>query len=476
MNDQHENNNMKFFIIPSANKQKAYLRVSALGNDTVIHPEDILEKLKELGISYGIDELAIKKYCENGDFTKELVAAKGKISENGIDAYISYKFDTSDKVVLKENADGSVNFKELNNIKSINKDDLICEVIPAKDGVEGVNIYSESIGFREGKTVELPNGNNVYASEDKLRLYASVNGAIIMKDNRIDVENIYTVESVGPSTGNINFKGSVVIKGDVSPGYKVKAELDIMVDGMVEGSDLEAGNDIVIKNGINGQDVSKIIAKGNITSKYLENALVEAGKSIFSNEIINCNVKAGENIILKGNIGAIIGGSCVAEGSISTKIIGTKNNLVTKVGIDLSKLIEDENKKTDKNLLPQLKNELAKFKKEKFYLDDKIDIISKLPTRDAKAEKLYKLLILKRADVNKKILSFTQQIEQITPQKVDLSEHRIICSGTIFANTHIEIGWLKYFVRNDLNYSKLYNDGSEIQISTLTSADLNLED
>ncbi len=42
----------------------------------------------------------------------------------------------------------------------------------------------------------------------------------------------------------------------------------------------------------------------------------------------------------------------------------------------------------------------------------------------------------------------------------------------MYANTRISIGWLKYRVRQDINYSKIYNDGNDIAIVTLNPSDI----
>lgn len=61
------------------------------------------------------------------------------------------------------------------------------------------------------------------------------------------------LENVGATTGNIDFIGSVYVKGDVQSGFKVSATDDIIVDGLVEGS-LEAGGNIILRNGMKGPD------------------------------------------------------------------------------------------------------------------------------------------------------------------------------------------------------------------------------
>ncbi len=45
-----------------------------------------------------------------------------------------------------------------------------------------------------------------------------------MIGTKVVVEDIYTVNNVDNETGNIDFAGSVVVKGDIRSGFTVKAK------------------------------------------------------------------------------------------------------------------------------------------------------------------------------------------------------------------------------------------------------------
>lgn len=475
-NSVENNENTKDYnieIVISASKLKVYLRVITFNENAIVESKEIFKKLKELGVVYGIKEQDIIQYCKEKKYYKEIVIAEGLAPKHSENAYIEYNFKLDDTIEFKEKEDGTVDFKSINNIRAVSRNGLICKKIPVKEGHNGMDVFGTVIPHNNGKDVELPTGKNVYASKDGLELYAFVDGCICKRGKSIDVDNVYTVQCVDHSTGNIDFCGSVVVKEDVKSGFTVKAQDDIIVRGMVEGATLEAGRDIVLNNGMNGRDVGVIKANGNITSKYLENATVIAKKSVYSNAIINCNIQAGEDIYLKGTRGAIIGGICQAGQKIQAKTIGTKNNISTKIVIDLERYLEIENSKNkNQGLNLKIKNSIEKKQEELEEVVNKINYVAPLAKKSSTNDKVYKLLILKKAEIKKEINDLKKLLIEQDSSNKKITDHKIICSGILYANTRIVIGWLKYQVRDDLSYVKLYNDGSEIQITPLLPSDL----
>jgi uncharacterized protein (DUF342 family) len=73
--------------------------------------------------------------------------------------------------------------------------------------------------------------------------------------------------------------------------------------------------------------------------------------------------------------------------------------------------------------------------------------------------------------INNEISEIKKQLQEEIPSD-DIAGHRIVCKGIIYANTRITIGWMKYRVREDISYSKIYNDGNDIVILPLNPSDL----
>ncbi|MEG0617582.1 MAG: FapA family protein, partial [Oscillospiraceae bacterium] len=91
--------------------------------------------------------------------------------------------------------------------------------------------------------------------------------------------------------------------------------------------------DIVISNGIKGNDKALIIADGNIRSLYIENARVQAKGNIYADTILNSNVESSRSINLSGINGKIIGGTCTAGETIIARQIGNDSCQQTTINV-----------------------------------------------------------------------------------------------------------------------------------------------
>lgn len=457
----------------SANKLKVYLRIELIDKEAEVDYEEILQYLDEQNIVYGIKNDDIKVYCTKKEYAKEFVAACGKEPIDGKDAEVVYNFDVSKEKRFEENLDGTIDFRNLNNIINVKKDDLLCYIIPPQLGEDGIDVYGETIRYVKGRDASFNYGKNTYISKDGFKLLASTDGCVEFKNEKVYVENVYKVSNVDNSTGNIDFIGDVIISGDVKEGFSVTVKGNIKIRGMVEGAYINCDGDVVISKGMNGMGKGSIISKGNITSKYIENATIISDKCIYADALINSNVKAGESIILRGAMAAIIGGVSQAEKLIYAKTIGSRTNIETNLVLDLTKYQEEQKQieqiiKSNRELEKRLalkNNELKEY-------EEKKDLILSLQLNDNK-NTFIKQILLSKIRINNEISKIKGQLKEITITD-NITDHRIICKGIMYSNTRISIGWMKYRVREDLSHCKIYNDGNYISVVPLNSGDLNL--
>src|SRR6056297_1661162 len=102
----------------------AYLIIEVFDEEASITQKDIEVFLEEKNIVNGIDYNVIDKIIETQEQGKYLIAT-GKKHVNGKDAEIEYKFDTDLSLHPEINEDGSVNFKKINLLKQVKKDQLL---------------------------------------------------------------------------------------------------------------------------------------------------------------------------------------------------------------------------------------------------------------------------------------------------------------------------------------------------------------
>ena len=147
---------------------------------------------------------------------------------------------------------------------------------------------------------------------------------------------MYELENVGPSTGNVDAEGSVLVNGNVQTGYSIKAKGNVVINGVVEGAQVEAGGDIILARGMNGMGKGVLKAGGSIISKFFENSSIYSGSYVEADSILHSNVVAQTYIMVDGRKGFIVGGSVHATDKIGCKTLGSPMGTDTfvEVGID----------------------------------------------------------------------------------------------------------------------------------------------
>ncbi|KPK95525.1 hypothetical protein AMJ80_05040 [bacterium SM23_31] len=455
-------------VTVSIDALEAYLDVTFPSvDDEEITERDIIHRILKAGVVYNIDYEKIKQIVENRIFVEKEVIARGKEPYIGEEAQIVLEVDTeiSSEPLIKE--DGSVDFHQIGLLKTVEKDQLLAEKIPASKGQDGINVLGEVIDST-GKNKPLPQGENTYISDDCLSLYAAVSGRIVYKKKKLSVENKLTIRGdVDYSTGNIEFTGDIDITGDVLTGFKVKTEGDIRIRGVVEGAEIiSTKGSIIIGRGVVGQEKARILAAKNIFAEFINESTVEAGHNVTVSEyIMNSIVSADNEIQATKGRGSIIGGKLFAEKAIEAKVIGSASYLRTEVKVggrvsgDLYKkmLIIEHNEevleKTAKNLLKEiefielLKRKLPKFPK-------------------SKQDELTELLIKLRKVENRKGEVEKQKKELIKEFRIIVSEkEKKISANTIYSNVILSIDQNKMLTEYIYKMCMVYSRDGQMKIN-----------
>lgn len=322
----------------------------------VITDYEIREALKQQRVTYGILESVIHQVCSNPQKYVNIPVpiACGTPPVPGTDGRIDYAFidDVSEDRRPKELEDGRVDFYTISSIANVAKGQLLAKLTLASQGEPGTAVTREPVAPMVGKQVVIKPGKNVVLNQEKTMLYAAIDGQVSFTDNeKVNVFPIFEVNGdVDFSVGNIDFVGTVVIRGNVPTGFHIKAAGDIRILGSVEGAELEATGSIEIKSGIVAQDKGHVKAGVNIKTAFIQNANVTAGSQVLvSQSIMFSNIRAGKNIICNGPKGIIIGGVVQAGEKIAARVIGNSSATPTILEVGVK---------------PELRTELAEVTKE----------------------------------------------------------------------------------------------------------------
>ncbi len=334
---------MEMFVLQvSEDKMSAVGRFYPPSNaGSSLRKEDIINDLKHKGIKAGIVEAEIDRFLREKHYCSDYVLAKGKSAIQGQDAYIEYFFNTNPNTKPALNEDGTVDFFNLDVISKCEVGQKLATLHPEVPGEAGYNVLGERVAPKDVIKMRLRYGRNITLSEDGNTITSDVNGHVSLTDDLVTVTDVYEVTDVDTSTGNIDYNGNVQILGNVKAGFCVSAEGNIEVRGVVEGALLQAGGDIIIMRGMNGMGRGKLVAGGNIISKFIENAEIKADGYVHSEAIMHSTIIAKGDVEVSGKKGFITGGSVRSMGTVSARVIGSTMGAKTEIEVGIDPTIKE---------------------------------------------------------------------------------------------------------------------------------------
>jgi len=254
-------------------------------------------------------------------------------------------------------SDGRIDFRELDAIIQVSRGQEILERFPEIKPEDGYDIYGQKIESHMEESKGFLCGQNLFPTKDNDLIYvSSIDGCLEIDKRTVSVVPVVVIKGdVDFSTGNIDFNGSVNIKGAVLPGFYVKARGDIIVGKNVDDAGLEATGNITVGMGIAGKGSTKIRATGNLKAKYILNANIEVEGSIdVEDSIINSMVFANDKITVSSPHGKILGGEVIARHIIKVNFVGTQSETPTIVTVGRNLTVERE--------LQEIRKQMSQYK------------------------------------------------------------------------------------------------------------------
>lgn len=428
-----------------------------------MNADEFLQDLSSKNIVNGIRKEEIQKFFDSPEYCTDVIVAQGQLPRHGKDARIEYYFKTDLKARPTLNSDGSVDFFHLNTICHCSKGDVLARLFPADPGSYGMSVYGEKIKPRDVKQAVLKFGHNISVSEDRQVLTAETDGHVTLVEGKVFVSNVYEVENVDISTGDIDYEGSVRVNGNICTNFTVQATGNIEVKGVVEGAYLEAGGDIIIARGMNGMARGVLKAGGNVVSKFIENSKVSAGGYVSTESILHSEVMAGTEILVTGKRGFITGGRVSASNLVLVKTLGSSMgaDTIVEVGID-----------------PGMKAKVQQLQKQ--IMDNRKNIEKIHPVLNTFRQKMLQGIKL-RPEQLKNVQDMIQKENQIQQelerdmaelsslqQVMDESGHaRIEVTGEVFSGTKICISDVSMVVKSSMSYCKFIKERGDVKMVPL---------
>ncbi|NUU61395.1 DUF342 domain-containing protein [Paenibacillus agri] len=346
--------NQYLSITFSDDKGIAYLQFSKKDENFSCSIEELEAFLHSHNIRYGIQRDIVQRLSTHPEeyFFNRVPIAIGDSAENGTDGRVVLTIDMEENRGPAEKADGKVDYKDLVRLQNVRKGQLIAKTVPPLAGKPGKMVTGEELPFKAGREAQFKVGKNVLVSNEETSMYAAIDGLVTITDKgKINVFPVYEVNGdVDYSTGNIDFVGTVVIRGNVLTGFSVKSEGDIRVVGGVEGAELIAGGSIEITGGIIGYHKGHVSAGKNVKVSFIQDGNVAAGEDVIvSQSIMHSDIRAGHDVVCNGTKGLIVGGTVQAGERVIARTIG--NTMSTATALEVG-------------VLPELRNEINELRQQ----------------------------------------------------------------------------------------------------------------
>lgn len=418
----------------------AYLKVDSRERPVLFL--ELVAALRTHGVTSGIDYRKLDDLAarEVAVFENELVAG-GTPARDGQDATLDFFFDPEESLTPLTREDGSVDFRQIDVIKTINRDAVLVKRTPPTSGTPGIDVTGRTIPPKKGEDKKLPVGSRTYIDKTGTELRAAVPGRVYLNNEKVHIEEMCVIKAnVDFSVGNVDFRGDVFVQGNVLPDFVVKAKGNIEINGNVEGGHVhsEEGN-VSIKGDIVGRGRSVIEAAGELAARSATEATLKAGDTIRVKEYIaNCEVTAERMVDVAEGRGILVGGKARAGFRMVVKNAGsTASNrtdlFICERGVKAIKARLESLKEE----MTQLKSRLKKAESSEIQLRLLGEKIWDLPEmrRNTLRSEAYSL-----TEVNRKIKIITELMEQT---KKDLEEEESIgldVKERVFPGVRVHIG------------------------------------
>ncbi len=228
-----------------------------------------------------------------------------------------------------------IDFNQRRANPSVEENEFLVTVYPAQPGKPGRDVCGRSISVARPKPPPIKAGAKVTWDDRAGGYRAQCAGRVVYRNNTVSVEDVYHIrQDLDTDFGNIDHNGSVVIDGGISSDVKVRTKSDLEVRGLVYACEISCGGDFAARSGINSNPERRIFVAGNMATRHIGQATIDAvGDIVAEREIFCSTVRTRGAVIAPGKV---IGGEIMATRGITIGEAGSKAGARTTVvaGLD----------------------------------------------------------------------------------------------------------------------------------------------
>ncbi len=345
----------------SVDKMELYLDIVRLDKEspTPVDKEKLLAHLaavpQNLLFAESLD--AIVTDLNQGRPVAKRLIAKGTPAANGRDGKVLFLV----KVYDNQKKDAEIDFvdpKFIRNFDNVEKGNCVARIYPPVIGSDGLDVTGKILKATVGKPAKVKYEKTLsrlpFSPEMPFEsLVAEQAGFVTEEKGALTVKSELVLDGINFKTGDIDFVGSVLIKGDVVKGFHVNARGDITVQGdvfqsslisrtgsiTVKGSIMGGGNQIVqatggvntaMLKGLGGDDAPQIQCAKTFTATMVDGVSADAGGDIVIEREAR-NSMLHTKAILRMPAAHLVGGEVYSVCGVEAKIMGTQAGGKTKI-------------------------------------------------------------------------------------------------------------------------------------------------
>ena len=313
----------------SEDKMMCTLTIETAYGATNPRTEDLMAYLGKVGVVKGINESLLQslgKKLDNvppGTVLSETVAegtAPGHSRQAKLELLVLPVQDRLMKPKLRDN--GTVDMHDFGEIEMVEVGEPLMRRIPPVEGAPGFNVMGETVPAPtpQDRTLNVGEGTAISAQDENL-LVAARRGVPLKIDSGMLVSDAYCVGDVDLQTGNVDFDGTVVVKGSVREGMLVKATGKVLIRDYLESATVIAGDEVVVGKGVLGRQRNsaegesgysvQIETPGPVFANYIQYAKVTSSSTVTAaKHVMHSDLSGSEVLVVspKKTEGKIIGG------------------------------------------------------------------------------------------------------------------------------------------------------------------------
>lgn len=415
-------------------------------------------RLKDAGVTFGVNEDALRELLEKDQRNVPVKVAEGIPPIQGKDGWYEFMFSTeqSDKPKILE--DGSVDYSRYGDIPSIEEGAVVAVYHPALESKDGMNVFGDFLVATKGKNMARLSGRGFTVQEDGCTYIAKYGGKVTYSDGRMIIDaELVIQEDISNTTGDITYRNDIHVRGNIQAGMEVVSEKgSIIVDGYVESATLRAGKNVVLKNGMQGNGRGTIIAGGDVSGKFFEQCTIDASGNVNANAIMNSIISAGEDIVVSGKFGSIVGGDLKAQRQIQATMIGNTAEVDTKITAGVAGDLFA--------MLNQCEQQINKMEQEYYKVTQGLERIEKMLEAAQNEELQQKKILLMRSKIEKDsaINEAENRKEELVLLMEKAGQAKVTITKLVYPGTVIMINGVKTNVKEPQNHVEFARRGHGI--------------